>query len=274
MIVGSFLLALREGLEAALVIGIAFSVLRRLGKANLGGVLWLGAACGAALSALIALVLTLIGAEFEGQGEELFEGFTMLLAAGMITWLILWVHREGRGARQQMEAGVRRAVTGGGKLSVFLVAFLAVLREGVELALFLMAARLASNPLETWAGALSGLASAGLLGWLLFTASRRLSLRVFFQATNILLLVFAAGLVGMAVHEFNEAGWIPPIIEQVWDLTPVLPDKAGIGQLLHALVGYDANPSLASIIAYVGYLLLLVLILRRPRQAVAEGAPG
>ncbi|MBK7316833.1 FTR1 family protein [Candidatus Villigracilis affinis] len=149
---------------------------------------------------------------------------------------------------------------------MFALAFLAVFREGIELALFLLAARLTSSPLQTITGALLGLISAGVLGWILFTSTMRLSLRNFFGVTNILLIIFAAGLVGLGVHEFNESGVIPSVIEHVWDFNGILSDKSEMGLLLKALVGYNGNPSLTEVGAYISYMAVLVVLLMTQRR--------
>src|SRR5690606_34612319 len=120
---------------------------------------------------------------------------------------------------------------------------------------------LTSSPLQTVSGALLGLISAAFLGWIVFSSTMRLSLRNFFGVTNILLVIFAAGLVGLGVHEFNEAGIIPSVIENVWNINAILSDKSEVGLLLKALVGYNGNPSLTEVGAYVGYLVILAVIL-------------
>jgi high-affinity iron transporter len=114
--------------------------------------------------------------------------------------------------------------------------------------------------LQTLSGALLGLVGATVLGWALFASTRKLSLRGFFSVTNILLIIFAAGLVGIGVHEFNEAGIIPSVIEHVWDINGILSDKSEVGLLLKALVGYNGNPSLTEVAAYITYLVTLVAI--------------
>ena len=160
---------------------------------------------------------------------------------------------------------------GDGQKALFVVAFLAVFREGIELALFLLAARLASNPVQTLTGALLGLASATVLGWILFTSSGKLSLRGFFGATNILLIVFAAGMVGLGIHELNEAGFIPAIVEHVWDLNPILNEQSELGLVLKALVGYNGNPSLTSVVSYWVYLSGIIAYTLIQKQSKAPG---
>ena len=262
----SFLLSLREGLEAALIIGIVLGVLLKIKRADLNSVVWRGVGVAALLSILAAVLLNLLGMEFEGKGEEIFEGVAMLLAAGVLTWMILWMKNHGGNLKNEIEEQTNLAAIGGGQKALFALAFLAVFREGIELALFLLAARLTSSPLQTLSGALLGLLVATILGWVLFTSTMKLSLRGFFSATNVLLIIFAAGLVGLGVHEFNEAGVIPPMIEHVWDINNILSDKSEMGLLLKALVGYNGNPSLTEVAAYVLYLATIIAAVLMKRQ--------
>ena len=269
----SFLLSLREGLEAALIIGIVLGVLLKLKRTDLNGVVWRGVGLAALLSLIAAIALNLLGMEFEGKGEEIFEGVAMLLAAGVLTWMILWMKNHSRTLKNEIEEQTNQAALGKGQKALFALAFLAVFREGIELALFLLAARLTSSPLQTISGALLGLLIAGILGWVLFTSTRKLNLRNFFSVTNILLIIFAAGLVGLGVHEFNEAGVIPSVIEHVWDINGVISDKGEVGLLLKALVGYNGNPSLTEVAAYLLYLggISFVMVLR-PKNSIRTAA--
>lgn len=264
----SFLLSLREGLEAALIIGIVLGVLLKIKRTDLNGVIWRGVGLAVLLSFFAAIALNLLGMEFEGKGEEIFEGVAMLLAAGVLTWMILWMRNHGSTLKSEIEEKTNQATLGKGQKALFALAFLAVFREGIELALFLLAARLTSSPLQTLSGALLGLLVATILGWMLFASTMKLSLRGFFGATNILLIIFAAGLVGLGVHEFNEAGVIPSVIEHVWDINGILSDKSEAGLLLKALVGYNGNPSLTEVVAYIVYLLILVVTVFTQRKKV------
>jgi high-affinity iron transporter len=257
----SFLLSLREGLEAALIIGIVFGSLQHMRRTELKGVVWLGVLSAVLLSLVGAVALNLAGAEFDGRAEELFEGVAMLLAAGLLTWMIFWMRRQGASIQQELDEDVRQAVFKHGATALFLLAFLAVAREGLELALFLFAAGVDSNPIQIISGALLGLAASVSLGWLLFTSTHRLSLKNFFLVTNVLLIIFAAGLVAHAVHEFNEAGVIPGVVDHVWDINGILDEKSTVGEILKALVGYNGNPSLTEVLAYLGYFIALGLVM-------------
>ncbi len=261
----SFLLSLREGLEAALIIGIVLGALRKLDRQDLTSTVWWGVSSASALSLLAALALYSVGASLEGAAEQIFEGVAMFLAAGVLTWMIFWMSRQSRTIKGELEAGVRHAVTRAGVRALFLLAFLAVLREGVELALFLTATAFASSALQTLIGALLGLAGAILLGGMIFAASLRLDLRRFFQVTGVLLILFAAGLVAHGVHEFNEVGWIPAVVEHVWDTNFLLDENGVLGQLVKALFGYNGNPSLTEVLAYLTYFVGIGVGLRRSR---------
>ena len=269
-----FLLALREGLEAALVIGMLLSVLSRFNRKDTKPLVWSGLAVAVVLSAAVAVGLAWMGMEFVGLGEMIFEGTTMLLAAAVLTWLILWVHRSASNPRGALEAKTRLALGYNGGWGVFALAFLAVLREGVELALFLLAVEQASSPLQTLMGALAGLAGSALLGWLLFSSTRKMNLRGFFRVTNILLIVFAAGMVALGIHEFVEAGYIPALVDPLWNLNGFIRDQSQFGLLLKALVGYIAAPSLSEVLAYLLYLAGIAAGLFSSKQKAAMPAPG
>ena len=254
----AYILSLREGLEAALIIGIVLGALHQLHRPHLFSSVWLGAGSAGLLSLAAAVLLTRLGLELKDPAEAIFEAVTMLLAAGLLTWMIFWMSRRARLIKSDLESGIQKA-SQAGKWSVFGLAFLAVLREGVELALFLTAAVFSSSTRQTLLGALFGLGTAALLGWFLFATSVRLDLRRFFQVTGILLILFAAGLVAHSLHEFNEIGWVSPVIDHVWNLNPILDDQSTLGQVLAALFGYNGSPSLTEVLAYVFYFGLVLL---------------
>ena len=262
-----FLLALREGLEAALVIGIVLGVLGKLKRIDLNRTVWGGMALGVGLSALIGTVLTILGMEFAGPGEMIFEGSVMLLAAGVLTWMIVWMHQTSANLKGEIEAKTRLALDGNSVGGLFALSFLAVFREGVELALFLLAVEKTTSPLQTFIGALSGLLGAAVLGWIIFRSTHRLRLSGFFRVTNILLVIFAAGMVSAGVHEFIELGWIPGLITPVWDISAILSDSSEVGLLLKALVGYNSAPTLMEIIAYIVYMSGIIVYSYTSKQA-------
>lgn len=264
----SFLLALREGIEAALIVGIVLGVLKKMNRLDRAVRVWLGVGAAAVVSALGALALSLAGAEFEGAAEQVFEGLTMLAAAGVLTWMIFWMQKQGRQIQAGLEADVRTALTRGQDWALFSLAFFAVVREGLELVLFLTATNFTtpaegvSAPILGWLGGVLGLVAAVIVGWLLFDTTAKLNLRRFFQLTSVLLIIFAAGLFAHAIHEFNELGWIPPVVEHVYDINPIIPETTLLGQFMKALFGYNGNPSLSETVSYLGYFVVIYFLRR------------
>lgn len=256
------LIALREGLEAALIVGIVLVYLRKIGYLEGRRSVWLGVFAAVVASLGLAAVIQLVGMELEGRSEEIFEGATMFLAVGVLTWMIFWMRYQARLIKSSLERNVQVAVETGTKWGLMLVAFIAVFREGVELALFLSAAAFASDGQGTLIGAGIGLAAALLIGTLIYASTSQLNIRLFFNITSVLLLLFAAGLLAHGIHEFQEAGLIPTINEQVWDTNPVLDENSSVGQMLKAVFGYNGNPSLEEVVAYFGYWIVVLLGLR------------
>jgi high-affinity iron transporter len=171
--------------------------------------------------------------------------------------MVFWMQRQGRQVQADLEQDVRRATATDTGWALFGLSFVAVVREGIETVLFLTAAAFSANPTQTLVGGALGLLVAILLGWLMFAAGKQLNIRAFFRVTGVLLLVFAAGLVAHGVHELQEAALLPTLIEHVWDINPILNENGTLGAFLKALLGYNGNPSLLEVIAYVAYLIIV-----------------
>jgi len=271
--IASLLITLREGLEAALIVGIVLGVLRKLGQSDRSRPVWAGVLAAIIVSLMAALALNALGLAFEGRAEEVFEGVAMLLAAGVLTWMILWMQRQGRQVQAELERDVHQAVTTRNTWALFSLAFVAVVREGIETVLFLTAASFSATGVETLVGGALGLIIAIALGWLLFAAGRRLDVRTFFRVTSVLLILFAAGLAAHGVHELQEAALVPTIVEHVWDVNRILNEDSTVGSLLQALFGYNGNPSLLEVLTYLGYFVAVVVLgwrLQR-RESQTEG---
>ncbi|HEY5903416.1 MAG TPA: FTR1 family protein [Anaerolineales bacterium] len=268
----SYLLSLREGIEAALIIGIVLGALRQIRRTDLSPALWWGVIAASGVSLLAAILLTVLGLELEGPAEPIYEGATMLLAAGILTWMIFWMSQQARTLKSELEEGVHRAAGSAGWRAIFGLAFVAVVREGIELALFLTASVFATNTLQTSIGAALGLGTAILLGWSIFATTVRLDLRRFFQVTGFLLVLFAAGLVAHGVHEFNEVGLIPAVIEHIWDANAFLPAASILGQFMKALFGYNPTPSLTEMLAYFAYMAAVFTALRSSQRKSVPAA--
>lgn len=264
--ISSLVLSLREGLEAALIIGIVLGALRRTGRVDLNRPLWAGVIIASIVSLLTALLLRAVDKELEGTTEQIFEGVTFLLAAGVLTWMILWMRHQSRSMRSELESKVNQAAALKGAGALFFLAFISVLREGIELALYLTASSLTSTGFQTVSGAAIGLAAACLLGYLIYSTTIHLNLQRFFQVTAVILILFAAGLVAHSVAEFNEAGIIPAVISPIWNLNPLLNEHSVLGVIASTLFGYHGSPSLTEALGYSAYMLIALFVFVRPRN--------
>jgi high-affinity iron transporter len=200
---GSLFVTLREGFEAALVIGIVLAYLRKTGAGDRARHVWYGVAAAIAASILMGAVIFASAGELEGRSEQLYEGVAMLLAASVLTWMIFWMQRQARTLGQALRDRVSQALVLGGT-ALFWVSFVAVAREGIETALFMYAATNESSPAATLVGGTVGLVIAIALGVAVYRGGVRLNMRAFFQVTSLILLVFAAYLLRNSLHEFGE----------------------------------------------------------------------
>jgi high-affinity iron transporter len=273
----SLFLTLREGMEAALIVGILLGSLKTFDFPRGKQAIWLGVGTALLGSLLTGYLLNRLGANFQGRAEEIFEGTAMILAAGVLTWVILWMRKQAQHHNQKLEGEVKAAARQENRFALFSIAFLAIIREGVELAFFLTAVSVDAEGSGVLAGAALGLVAAILLAVLLYRRLIRLNIGRFFQVTSLILILFAAGLVAHGVHEFNEVGLIPPVIEHLWDINPILDENSTLGQLLKALLGYNGNPSLTEVLAYGMYFVIIrvfgfrfreVLVTRRKVEEV------
>ena len=259
----SFVIALREGIEAALIVSIVLAYLRQLGATDRGRLVWWGAVVAALLSIGVGTAIFVAGAEFEGTAEQLFEGLVTLAAVGVLTWMIFWMRRQGARIKSDLQEKVDSALVAGG-FALAGLAFFAVLREGIETALFLYAAAKGTAvegtnvaPAAQVLGAFLGLGLAVVLGVMLYRGGIRMNLRSFFRVTGLLLIVVAAGLFAFALHELQEAGWLPILESHAFDISASLPDDSGVGAILRGLLGYHADPSWLEVLGWTAYLALV-----------------
>ncbi len=264
---GSFLITLREGLEAALIVGIILAYLGKTGNRGKSSVVWIGVGLSVLMSVLVGAAIFLTAGGLEGRAEALFEGLAMLTAVGVLTYMIFWMRKQAINIRAHLHQQVNLALESGSLAALGLLAFVAVGREGIETALFMFAATKAATPAAATTGGLLGLVAAIALGYLLYRGTYRLNLRAFFNVTSVLLLLFAAGLLAHGIHEFHEAGVIPPVIGEVWNTNHILNERSTAGSFARALFGYNANPSLVEVLAYAMYLILVGWIYFRPPTA-------
>jgi high-affinity iron transporter len=258
----ALLITLREGIEAALIVSILLAYLRQLGRTDLHPRIWWGTAIAIVMSGLAGAFIFLVAGEFEGTAAATFEGLVTLAAVAVLTWMIFWMRRVGGRIRSELQHRVDLALAGGA-LPLAGLAFFAVLREGIETALFLFGAERATGA-SSMIGAILGLAIAVVLGYLLYRGGIKLNLRTFFRVTGGLLLVVAAGLFAYSVHELQEAGYLPFLTATAYDVSGFLSDEGALGALLRALIGYNDDPTVLELASWVGYLLVAGFFYLRP----------
>jgi high-affinity iron transporter len=203
----AFIVTLREGFEASLIIGLMYAYLVKTGQADrYGSSVWLGTAAAVALSALVGSILFAAVGELEGTAEALFEGTAMVLAASVLTWMVFWMRKQAKTIGAHLRAQVSDAIRSGSSIALAGVAFIGVGREGIETALFLFAATKESGALTTIVGGITGLAVAAGLGVLLYRGAIKIDLRQFFAVTGLLVIMLAAYLLFSGMHELGEGG--------------------------------------------------------------------
>ena len=257
----SFVIMFRETLEAALVVGIVFGYLKRSRSSGYKPLIYLSVLAGIGLSIAGAFIFEAIAGGFEGTNEELFEAITMIIGAALLTTMIFWMMSQSNVAAE-LEQRIAKELSKSRKLGIFLIVMVSILREGIESVIFLNAARFVSGESQLF-GSILGLSTAIFFGFLLFLGIVRIKLKTFFAITNIILILFAAGLVAHGLHELQEAGVIPIIIRHVWDINPkikgdevypLLHENGYLGSLAKGLFGYNGNPSLLEVMFYFLYL--------------------
>ncbi len=267
--VPTFLITLREGLEAALIVGIIVAYLVRVGRHDALPLVWagVGSAIGGCVLVGVAIVVTV--GRLPLVVQETLEGLAGLLAVGVLTWMLFWMRRQGRAIKGELERGLDVALSRGSTMMLAGLAFIAVGREGLETVLFLLAIGSSAGPgALTFAGGVAGLVAAALLGWGIFTAGIRIDLRRFFTITGIVLIFVAAGLVAFAIAEFGEAGLIVNG-GTAYDLGGVLPETGPLGAVLAGLFGYRSSPTPLELTAYLAFLvptLAVFVASDRPRM--------
>lgn len=259
----AFAITFRETLEAVLIVGIILSLLRKIGRKELSKSVWIGTILATAGSLILALFFSLFLGGFEGRTEQIFEGIMMVFAAGVLTYMLFWMQFK----RAAFEGKIEKAALKDSPFSLGLLAFTAVLREGIETVLFFFAASKTGTPFAIGAGGITGILVAVIIAFLIYKSTKKISLAPLFFWSGLVLFVIATGLFAHGVHEFQEAGLLPVFVEHLYDFNGVLNEKGFIGGILKAVFGYNGNPSLLEFFAYWGFILGVgVSVIKRKKQ--------
>lgn len=264
----NFLIGLREGLEASLVIGILYAYLVRTDRRHLLRPMWAGVAIAVVVSLGFGAVLTFGPKGLSFTAQEAIGGFLSLVAVGFITWMIFWMARTARTLKTDLEGRLSLAAEGG-PAAVTIMAMLAVGREGLETALFVWAGVQASgNNTEPLLGALIGIATAIVLGFLITRGAVRINLSKFFTWTAFALIIVAAGILSYGIHDLQEAGILPGLNNLAFDVSDQIPPTSWYGTLLKGTINFSPATTWLEAIAWSVYLVVVIpLFVRTIRQS-------
>jgi len=273
----NYLIGLREGLEAALVVSILVAYLVRSGRRDRLRPIWLGVAVAVAVSLAAGALLTFTSRSLSHQAQEGFGGTMSILAVCFVTWMVFWMRRTSRALKGELQDKLDVALAmGTGALT--LTAFVAVGREGLETALFIWTAVQATgSSVSPVVGATLGLLTAVVLGYLLYRRSVKLNLALFFRWTGAALVVVAAGVLAYGFHDLQEAGWLTAggLGHMVFDATGILPPSSWYGALFKGLFSISAAPTRLELGVWLAYLVpTMFLFLRPPAPASSSAAPA
>ncbi len=273
---GNFLIGLREGLEAALVVSILVTYLVRTNRQQYIRFVTYGVASAVIFSAIVGTVLQLIEQSLSAKVEPVFAGTISILAVGFVTWMIFWMKKSARTISGDLRTRLDAAALTGSGIAVGAMAFAAVAREGAETAVFFWAAAHANgNELVSLAGLILGLITAVVLGVAFYRSTIKLNLSTFFKVTGVLLTIVAAGVLSYGIHEFQEIGWLPGEDNVVLNLTAQLPEGSVIATVMAGLFNLSAKTTALQAVAWFSYIVIvLALFLAKPSTqsatAVAE----
>jgi high-affinity iron transporter len=262
----TFVITLREGVEASLIIGIIAAFLVKEGRRDAMRQMWLGIGIAVALCAGVAVALRVIGQDLPDKGQEGLETVVGLIAVAAVTYMIVWMRRHARGIKAQLQGEAASALAAGSTMALVGMAFLAVLREGFETSVFLLAAfNDATDTTAAGAGAVLGLIAAVAIGLGLYRGGVRINLTRFFRFTGLVLVFVAAGLLATAAHTAHEAGWINGLQGQALDLSWLVQPGTVSGSLLTGMLGLQPNPTVIEVTVYLAYAIPMAIFVLWPQ---------
>ncbi len=260
----NYLIGLREGLEASLVVGILIAYLVRTGNRDKIRLVWFGVLAAVVLSLVFGAALSFTSAAMSFRAQEAFGGVLSIVAVGFVTWMVFWMKSAARGLKGELHGRLDKALAAGG-FALAVVAFVAVVREGLETALFLFAAAKATGESAVpLLGATLGLGTAAFLGWLIYRGALKLNLATFFKWTGAALIVVAAGVLAYGVHDLQEAGVLPGISSLAWDISAQMPPSSWYASLLRGTINFTPETTWLQAFAWLAYIIPVMYLYLRP----------
>ncbi|GEK70273.1 iron uptake transporter permease EfeU [Paracoccus denitrificans] len=271
-----FLIMLREGLEAALIVGIIAGYLRQTGRRAWLPAIWVGVFLAVAMSLFAGAAIQLISSGFPQRTQELFEAVIGLVAVAVLVGMVFWMRRAARSIKAELHSGIDEALAhrgGAGTWALIGMVFLAVAREGLESVFFLLAIFQQSRDGAAPIGALLGVIVAIGAGWGIYAGALRLDLRRFFRWTGVFILLVAAGLLAGSVRALHEAGLWNGLQDRVYDLSLTLPESGPLGTVLSGLLGYREAPTLGEALVWGVFLAVTLVLFLRPQAEPLPARP-
>ncbi|AJQ99716.1 MULTISPECIES: iron uptake transporter permease EfeU [Hafnia] len=269
-----FLIMFREGLEAALIVSLIASYLKRTQRSQWLGIVWVGVILAAALCLGLGIFINETTGEFPQKQQELFEGIVAVVAVGILTYMVFWMRKVSRSVKTHLEGAIDNALNAGKGQGWALVAmvFFAVAREGLESVFFLLAAFQQDVGIQAPIGAVLGLVCAIIVGMMIYWGGVKLHLAKFFKWTSLFILFVAAGLAAGAIRAFHEAGLWNYLQDIAFNFTDVLSTHSLLGTLLEGIFGYQEAPTVSEVLVYFLYLIPALIFFFMPQRAVDEAA--
>jgi high-affinity iron transporter len=276
----TFVITLREGVEASLIVGIIAAFLVKEGRRDALRQMWIGVGIAVVLCTIVGIGLDVVGEQLPQRQQEGLETIVGVIAVATISYMIVWMSRHSRGIKAELEGEAATALARGSTMALIAMAFLAVLREGFETSVFLLAAfQDATDTTAAGAGATLGLLAAIAIGLGLYRGGVRINLSRFFRLTGLVLVFVAAGLLATAAHTAHEAGWINNFQGQALDLTWLVQPGTISGSLLTGMLGLQPTPTQIEVAVYLLYAAPMALYVlwpdrfrRRRRERSSAGA--
>jgi high-affinity iron transporter len=271
----SFVITLREGLEAALIIGIVAAFLVREGRPDALKRMWIGVGAAVAVCLAAGVVLRVVDRELPERGQQVLETVIAFVAVAMVTYMIVWMKQHARSLRGSLEGSAANAVAAGSAGALIAMAFFAVFREGFETAVFLIAVfQQGSSPVAAGIGAVLGLVAALAIGWGIYRGGVRLNLQRFFKATGVILVIVAAGLFASGVHSAQELGWIGGADDGFLDLSWLVHPGTWTASLMTGILGLRASMSSAMVVGWLLYAVPMTCFVLWPQGRRTRRVPA
>lgn len=270
VLTGNFLIGLREGLEASLVVAILVAYLRKTGRGDRLPAVAVGVGAAVALSLGFGALLVFTSNELPFKQQELFGGGMSIIAVCFVTWMIFWMKRNSRSLATELHTKTDHALQGG-MLAMAATAFLATGREGLETALFLWPSLRASG-YHAGTGAVAGIVASVVLAWLIYRRAVHLNLATFFKVTGAGLVVVAAGVLAYGVHDLQEADVVPGLGARAFDVSNTIPPSSWYGTLLKGIFNFQPDPTWLQVVVYLAYLIPVMAIFLLPARG--RGRPA